>query len=164
MKTSELFEFKKGVKAPKLTKKTKNTAKEFAKAKEKLEPVKPMEESGLQYHTGVKKHGKKYMRMAAELGRKGASQEELGRLKDKYSKAYKEEGVAEAGVKQLPTQDADYSKYDTDTLKMMLRPGILNRNEARFKALIRKELQKREQQGVAEGEMDRILKLSGLAK
>ena len=62
-----------------------------------------------------------------------------------------EQGVAEAGVKQLPTQGADYSKYDTDTLKMMLRPGILHRNEARFKALIRKELQKREQQGVAEG-------------
>jgi hypothetical protein len=36
---------------------------------------------------------------------------------------------------------------------MMLRPGILHRDEARFKALIRKELQKREQQsqqGVAE--------------
>jgi len=67
------------------------------------------------------------------------------------SSTYYGEGVAEAGVKQLPTQGADYSKYDTDTLKMMLRPGILHRNEARFKALIRKELQKREQQGVAEG-------------
>lgn len=77
------------------------------------------------------------------------------------------EGVAEAGVKQLPTQGADYSKYDTDHLKMMLRPGILHRNEARFKSLIRKELQKREQQsqqGVAEGEdhLTRIRKLSGL--
>ena len=66
------------------------------------------------------------------------------------SSTYYGEGVAEAGVKQLPTQGADYSKYDTDTLKMMLRPGILHRNEARFKALIRKELQKREQQGVAD--------------
>ncbi len=63
----------------------------------------------------------------------------------------KDQGVAEAGVQQLPTQGADYSKYDTDHLKMLLRPGILHRNEARFKALIRKELQKREQQGVAEG-------------
>jgi hypothetical protein len=62
--------------------------------------------------------------------------------------------VAEAQVTQLPTQGADYSKYDTDHLKMLLRPGILHRNEARFKALIRKELQKREQQsqqGVADG-------------
>ena len=68
-----------------------------------------------------------------------------------------EQGVAEGGVKQLPTQGADYSKYDTDTLKMMLRPGILHRNEAGFKALIRKELQKREQQsqqGVAEGSLE----------
>ena len=66
-----------------------------------------------------------------------------------------EQGVAEARVDQLPTNGADYSKYDTDHLKMMLRPGILHRNEAGFKALIRKELKKREQQsqqGVAEGE------------
>jgi hypothetical protein len=70
-----------------------------------------------------------------------------------------QQGVAEGSVDQLPTQGADYSKYDTDHLKMMLRPGILHRNEARFKALIRKELQKREQQsqqGLAEGEVEKI--------
>ena len=61
------------------------------------------------------------------------------------------DNMEEGRVAQLPTQGADYSKYDTDHLKMMLRPGILHRDEARFKALIRKELQKREQQGVAEG-------------
>jgi len=75
------------------------------------------------------------------------------RLKNSNVWRQKQQGVAEAGVKQLPTQGADYSKYDTDHLKMMLRPGILHRNEARFKSLIRKELQKREQQsqqGVAE--------------
>jgi hypothetical protein len=60
---------------------------------------------------------------------------------------YGQQGMAEGRVAQLPTQGADYSKYDTDHLKIMLRPGILHRNEARFKALIRKELQKREQQG-----------------
>ena len=48
-----------------------------------------VEESGLQYYTGVKKHGKEYMKKAAQAGREGASQEELGRLKDKYSKAEK---------------------------------------------------------------------------
>ena len=48
-----------------------------------------MRESGLQYHTGVKKHGKEYMVKAAKAGREGASQEELGALKDKYSKAEK---------------------------------------------------------------------------
>ena len=46
-------------------------------------------ESGLQYSRGVKKHGKEYMKKAAKAGREGASQEELGRLKDKYSKAEK---------------------------------------------------------------------------
>ena len=73
-----------------------------------------------------------------------------------------EQGVAEARVDQLPTNGADYSKYDTDHLKMMLRPGILHRNEAGFKALIRKELKKREQQsqqGVAEGHADQQRKI-----
>jgi hypothetical protein len=46
-------------------------------------------ESGLQYYTGVKKHGKEYMDKAAKAGREGASQQELGALKDKYSKAEK---------------------------------------------------------------------------
>jgi len=48
-----------------------------------------IEESGLQYYTGVKKHGAKYMKLAAKAGREGASQEELGRLRDRYSKAEK---------------------------------------------------------------------------
>ena len=54
------------------------------------------EGSGLQYHTGVQKHGKEYMDKAAEAGRKGASQEELGRLRDKYSKAEKNKTTKEA--------------------------------------------------------------------
>lgn len=54
-----------------------------------------LEESGLQYYTGVKKHGKEYMKKAAQAGREGASQEELGRLKDKYSKAEKKKSVEE---------------------------------------------------------------------
>lgn len=59
---------------------------------------KKTKESGLQYYTGVKKHGKEYMKKAAQAGRDGASQEELGRLKDKYSKAEKKktnEGLGE---------------------------------------------------------------------
>ena len=54
-----------------------------------LGPDDIIDESGLQYYTGVKKHGKEYMKKAAQAGREGASQEELGRLKDKYSKAEK---------------------------------------------------------------------------
>lgn len=48
-----------------------------------------VEESGLQYYTGVKKHGEKYMKAAAAAGRNGASQAELGALKDRLSKAHK---------------------------------------------------------------------------
>jgi hypothetical protein len=54
-----------------------------------------LDESGLQYYTGVKKHGKEYMKKAAQAGREGASQEELGRLKDKYSKAAKNKKTRE---------------------------------------------------------------------
>ena len=58
-----------------------------------------VDESGLQYHTGVKKHGKDYMTKAAKLMRNGGSQEELGRLRDKESNAYKEDA------------DVDEAKY-----------------------------------------------------
>ena len=61
-----------------------------------IEQDEEMDESGLQYHTGVKKHGKEYMVKAAQAGREGASQEELGRLKDKYSKAEKNKTTKEA--------------------------------------------------------------------
>ena len=46
-------------------------------------------ESGLMADAGREKHGDEYMKKAAQAGREGASQEELGRLKDKYSKAEK---------------------------------------------------------------------------
>jgi len=65
-------------------------------------------------------------------------------------KQRRQQGMTEGSVDQLPTRGADYSNYDTDHLKIMLRPGVLHRNEARFKALIRKELHKREQQSDAQ--------------
>jgi len=45
-----------------------------------------VDESGLQYYTGKKKYGKDGMAALAQAGRKGASEEELGRIKDKYKK------------------------------------------------------------------------------
>lgn len=45
-----------------------------------------VDESGLQYYTGKKKYGKDGMAALAAAGRKGASEEELGRIKDKYKK------------------------------------------------------------------------------
>jgi len=70
-----------------------NLVKEGTKAKS-LGPD-DLDESGLQYYTGVKKHGEEYMIKAAAAGRDGASQEELGRLKDKYSKAAKNKKTQE---------------------------------------------------------------------
>jgi hypothetical protein len=52
-----------------------------------------VEESGLQYYTGKKKYGKDGMAALAKAGREGASQEELGAIKDKYMK--KEDAVSE---------------------------------------------------------------------
>jgi len=66
-------------------------------AKSKADSV---EESGLQYYTGVKKHGKDYMTKAAKLMRDGGSQEELGALKDRLSKAHKGKDVEEAAKKE----------------------------------------------------------------
>jgi len=62
---------------------------------DEITPDDLLDESGLQYYTGVKKHGKEYMKKAAQAGREGASQEELGRLKDKYSKAEKKKESVE---------------------------------------------------------------------
>jgi hypothetical protein len=45
-----------------------------------------VDESGLQYYTGKKKYGKEGMAALAAAGRDGASEEELGRIKDKYKK------------------------------------------------------------------------------
>jgi hypothetical protein len=45
-----------------------------------------VEESGLQYYTGKKKYGKDGMAALAKAGREGASEEELGRIKDKFKK------------------------------------------------------------------------------
>lgn len=45
-----------------------------------------VDESGLQYYTGKKKYGKDGMAALAKAGRDGASEEELGRIKDKFKK------------------------------------------------------------------------------
>jgi hypothetical protein len=68
----------------------------------------------------------------------------------------KKQSVAEGRVAQIAPGGADYSKHSTDELKAMLRPGVMGRNELKFKTLIRRELRKREQQGVAEGSNDTI--------
>jgi RNA polymerase sigma factor (sigma-70 family) len=76
---------------------------------------KEMAESGLQYSIGVDKHGKDYMTKAAKLMRAGGSQEQLGRLRDKESKAYKnkKESVAEAMGKVVDYKPGVSATIDT---------------------------------------------------
>lgn len=92
-------------------------------------------ESGLQYHTGVKKHGKEYMDKAAQAGREGASQEELGRLKDKYSKAEKNKKTPESSLsegddriifkgKEIDTDTIEYDMQDFSDMVFELEIGI----------------------------------------
>jgi len=128
----------------------------IAKANEELQDVaettgvtnyNPPSQGGTRKELLAKYHKTKNAKDAEAARKAGATQKEL-------------QGVAEGRVDQLPTKGADYSDYDTEHLRTLLKPGILHRNEARFKALIRKELKKREQQsqqGVAEGlnEMDK---------
>ena len=87
-------------------------------------------ESGLRYHTGVKKHGKEYMDKAAEAGRKGASQQELGALKDKYSKAEKNKKTPEGSLSEGNDSiifkgkeiDTDTIEYDMQDFSDMIAP------------------------------------------
>jgi hypothetical protein len=65
-------------------------------------PEDQIEESGLMYSIGVDKHGKDYMTKAAKLMRNGGTQEELGRLKDKESKAHKNKKVDEDNSGTVP--------------------------------------------------------------
>ena len=81
---------------------------------------KTVDESGLMYHAGVKKHGKKYMDLAREAGQKGASQEELGRLKDEHSKAYKNKKMDEGDYNEdmLSPKQQKIAKMNPPTNKI----------------------------------------------
>jgi len=70
------------------------------------------EESGLQYYTGKKKYGKDGMAALAAAGRNDASEEELGKIKDKYKKEEVEESEEE---QQLPITEFILSQYDRET-------------------------------------------------
>jgi len=82
-----------------------NLVKEGTKAKE-LGPDDLVDESGLQYYTGKKKYGKEGMAALAKAGREGASEEELGAIKDKYKKT-KEEFELEQAFEDTMGQFAD---------------------------------------------------------
>ena len=71
------------------------------------------EESGLQYYTGVKKHGKEYMKRAAKAGREGASRR-VRSIKDKYSKAEKKKTTEVERIQDLAGISLDEETYDGD--------------------------------------------------
>jgi hypothetical protein len=65
-----------------------------------------LDESGLQYYTGKKKYGKDGMTALAQAGRDGASEEELGKIKDKYKK--------EDHGPENPDAAVNYGEYDRE--------------------------------------------------
>lgn len=98
---------------------------------------------------GYSKHGKIITEPnEEEMGNEYSSRDVYWDPQDKIT-IKPEQGVAEGRVPQLSPGGADYSKHTTDQLKAMLRPGVMHRDEQKFKTLIRRELKKREQ-GVAE--------------
>ena len=99
-------------------------------------------------------------RLHAELGVNGYDShlaDKLEKHKSEYkkltgqdvdlSKTSKKWGIREARLPQLSPGGADYSGYDTEHLKSLLKPGIMHRDELKFKTLIRRELKKREDGG-----------------
>ena len=58
--------------------------KKYGKSKEEME--KSFNESGIMYRAGVKKYGKKGMTAIQSAAGKGASHQEIGKIKDKYVK------------------------------------------------------------------------------
>lgn len=63
---------------------------------------------------------------------------------DEYDSTGDDFDLDEARLPQIAPRGADYSNYDTEHLKSMLRPGVMHRDELKFKTLIRRELRKRE--------------------
>ena len=85
-------------------------------------------------YAGKKKHGAEYMKKAARAGREGASQEELGRLKDKYSKAEKktkEEIAVEQGFEEMMGQFAESPQGQSDREMKRDNAASLSRGEVK---------------------------------
>jgi hypothetical protein len=80
--------------------------------KESVDP--DLQESGLQYYLGKKKFGKDGMTALAKAGKEGASEEELGRIKDKYKKEDSDIDEAEYQGRDVPLgkkMPGDVKKY-----------------------------------------------------
>jgi len=104
-----------------------------------------VDESGLQYYTGKKKYGKDGMAALAKAGRDGASEEELGRIKDKYKK---NEGYGMGGYatvaggaqisKAVPEADIDSGYIDQENDMTASDLKSLYKQAVRLRDLIQK--------------------------
>lgn len=88
-----------------------------------------VEESGLQYYTGVKKYGKKGMEELAQAGREGANQEQLGRIKDKYVK--KSHNVDEGVMDQIRAANYDRLARRSERQADLTKPGQVSAYDVR---------------------------------
>ena len=67
------------------------------------EEILDIDESGIMYRAGVKKYGKEGMRKIQSAAGKGASHQEIGKIKDKY---VKDDADADAQMKIHPKVDS----------------------------------------------------------
>jgi len=120
-----------------------NLVKEGTKARELTpeEMEKDLEENALQYSFGEKKYGQEGMAKLAQAGREGASEEELGRIKDKYlkkkDKKAKEEIALEQGFDEMMGQFAEQSKMDVSDKEMQ---KIMSLGDKQYQSLLQKYL------------------------
>ena len=87
-------------------------SKQESKTDYKEQLTQKLEESGLQYYTGVKKYGKDGMKAIQSAAGKGASHEEIGKIKDKHDKRKKDKKVTELEHGKIYTSGGKKYKYN----------------------------------------------------
>ena len=87
-------------------------SKQETKTDYKEQLTQKLEESGLQYYTRVKKYGKDGMKAIQSAARKGASHEEIGKIKDKHDKRKKDKKVTELEHGKIYTSGGKKYKYN----------------------------------------------------
>ena len=73
-----------------------------------------VDESGLQRYTGIKKYGKKGFEELQKAGREGASEEEKGRIKDKYLKKSEDIGDDSYGFETLADEIVNGAEFNQE--------------------------------------------------
>jgi hypothetical protein len=100
-----------------------------------------LDESGLQRYTGIKKYGKKGFEELQKAGREGASEEEKGKIKDKYLTKEESEKPGGMGTEDDDLRDEESGKnHDPKTGKRIkphpFDPGDDHLNEGKYNQLV----------------------------